>query len=220
MKGRRSAGGSRAYACAHRPLPLTPGNHPGPRGGRAVCGRTSLRAPRLCSRSVSCMFSTRRANEQVLPLTRVAQASHLAQTWPSAPAAQQALPTCPDPARTEQPSLPPCSVPALCTPPPAPRGPRGPRAPPRSACAAAHTPTAPGRGVGAERGAGSHSAALEAPEMLGRGGSRHGLWVTTSWLWREGLARRGDAGETQAQGLRGRSEAPSGGCCKNLGRMH
>lgn len=52
------------------------------------------------------------------------------------------------------------------------------------------------------------------------GGLRHGLWVTTSWLWREGLARRGDAGETQAQGLRGRSEAPSGACCKNLGRMH
>lgn len=164
VKGRRSAGGSRGYACAHRPLPLTPGNHPGPRRGRAVCGHTSLRAPLLCSHSVSCMFSTRRASEQVLPGTRVARASHLAQTWPSAPAAQQALPTRPDPARTEQPSLPPCSVPAPCTPPPAPRGPRGPRAPPRSARAAAHTPMAPGRGVGAERGAGSHSAALEAAE--------------------------------------------------------
>lgn len=68
--------------------------------------------------------------------------------------------------------------------------------------------TAPGHGVGAERRAGSHSAALEAPEMLGRGGLRHGLWVTTSWLWREGLARRGDAGETQAQGLRGQARRP------------
>lgn len=154
VKGRRSAlgRGQPSYACAHLPLLPPPGNHPGPRGGRAVCGHTSLRAPRLCSRSVSCMFSTRRSSEQVLPRTRVARASHLAQTWPSAPAAQQALPTRPDPARTEQPSLPPCSVPAPCTPPPAPRGPRGPRAPPRSARAAAHTPTAPGRGVGAERG--------------------------------------------------------------------